>query len=114
MTKRGNLQRHLQNISILGVWMPLGFLLSWVVAIMLFKKVFDEEDFAFGLALLGLVALFVLVPFIALASLVGAFLLLSRRAERVRLTILSSLVGAACSLPLLYALYTVLSQPFNL
>jgi hypothetical protein len=94
---------YLKWLSIAGVWLPIAGLtawagISWVVGAL-------APEAGWGVVVIGMVLTFGLSHALAVSSLIGVGLLLTRRAPSPAFTLLSVLVGGLVSALVLSRIY---------
>jgi hypothetical protein len=94
---------YLKWLSIAGVWFPIATLAAWATLSWIVGALVPEEGF--GLVAVGMFLTFALSHALAISSLVGLGLLITRRASSPALTLLSAVVGAMVSVSVLLRVY---------
>ena len=95
---------YLKWLSIAGVWLPIAGLaawagISWVVGAL-------APEAGWGVVVIGMVLTFGLSHALAVSSLIGTGLLLTRRAPSPAFTLLSVIVGGLVSILVLSPIYS--------
>jgi len=96
---------YFQRFAVLGVWLPIAFILLLVAGTALAGLMQPVPARLFGLPFIVLLLAVVAAHASTLAGLTGIALLLLRRSPHPRLTLASALAGLGFGLPLLCSIY---------
>ena len=92
--------RYLQWLSITGVWGSLSVLAVWLAVAALLPT-----SAGWGLVVVGFMVVIAAAHAIAVSSLVGLFLLATKKTSRVATTTVSAVTGTVCAVLVLSRLY---------